>query len=494
MHTDEAVQGVKFLQLWEHGQYRYDPNEYHGPALNYLTLPTAKLAAGTPERLDEGDLRLTPALFGIGLVLLAFLWKGPLEPAAAAAAAAITALSPAMIFYNRYYIHESLFVFFGALFLLGAWRYGLSGRLGWAAAAGLGLGLMCAAKETFVFNLAAAAGAAGLARALPRPAGETPLPWRERLAGLAPWAVGLGLGAIAAGLLFTSFGRNPGGPLDLFRAYLPWFRRAGGASPHIHPWFFYFERLLWWRHSGGPLFTEAAVWLLALAGAAAGFTGWGAPKGRSAFLRFLACYTILLTAIYTVISYKTPWCVLSFHYGFILLAGAGAAALWRALRAPALRAALALALAAAAAHLGAQAWRVIKPYAASPANPWVYAHTDPELLKLVRRVQGIRAVHPRPERMVVKVMASGGDYWPLPWYLRNLPHVGWYDREPEDPFADVVIAGGRINPKLDERSQDWIMAGYYKLRPKVFLSLYAKFDLWKAYVETLPPPEERQDD
>ncbi|MCD6338547.1 MAG: hypothetical protein J7M29_04100, partial [Verrucomicrobia bacterium] len=46
MHTDEAVQGVKFLQLWEHGQYRYDPNEYHGPALNYLTLPTAKLAAG----------------------------------------------------------------------------------------------------------------------------------------------------------------------------------------------------------------------------------------------------------------------------------------------------------------------------------------------------------------------------------------------------------------------------------------------------------------
>ena len=38
MHNDEAVNAVKFGQLWEGGVYRYDPNEYHGPSLFYATL------------------------------------------------------------------------------------------------------------------------------------------------------------------------------------------------------------------------------------------------------------------------------------------------------------------------------------------------------------------------------------------------------------------------------------------------------------------------
>ena len=33
MHNDEAVNGIKFGQLWDHGGYKYDPNEYHGPSL-----------------------------------------------------------------------------------------------------------------------------------------------------------------------------------------------------------------------------------------------------------------------------------------------------------------------------------------------------------------------------------------------------------------------------------------------------------------------------
>ena len=37
MHNDEAVNGIKFGQLWDHGGYQYDPNEHHGPALYYAT-------------------------------------------------------------------------------------------------------------------------------------------------------------------------------------------------------------------------------------------------------------------------------------------------------------------------------------------------------------------------------------------------------------------------------------------------------------------------
>jgi len=38
MHSDEAVNAVKFGQLLEERFYRYDPHEYHGPTLNYFTL------------------------------------------------------------------------------------------------------------------------------------------------------------------------------------------------------------------------------------------------------------------------------------------------------------------------------------------------------------------------------------------------------------------------------------------------------------------------
>ena len=38
MHGDEAVHAIKFGSLLEQGSYTYDPDEYHGPTLNYLSL------------------------------------------------------------------------------------------------------------------------------------------------------------------------------------------------------------------------------------------------------------------------------------------------------------------------------------------------------------------------------------------------------------------------------------------------------------------------
>ena len=43
-HVDEAVQAVKAGELYDSGQYRYDPLEFHGPSLYYLTLPVLKLS------------------------------------------------------------------------------------------------------------------------------------------------------------------------------------------------------------------------------------------------------------------------------------------------------------------------------------------------------------------------------------------------------------------------------------------------------------------
>ncbi|MBK7259678.1 MAG: hypothetical protein IPI01_18135 [Ignavibacteriae bacterium] len=59
MHTDEAVHAVKFGTLLESGDYRYDPYEYHGPTLNYLTLiPAWVSGVRTYAALQEWHMRV----------------------------------------------------------------------------------------------------------------------------------------------------------------------------------------------------------------------------------------------------------------------------------------------------------------------------------------------------------------------------------------------------------------------------------------------------
>ena len=64
-------------------------------------------------------------------------------------------------------------------------------------------------------------------------------------------------------VLFSSFFTNAAGLLDSARTYLPWLKRAGGHSPHIHPWSFYLERLAWFHPVKGPVWSEGLILLLA---------------------------------------------------------------------------------------------------------------------------------------------------------------------------------------------------------------------------------------
>ena len=69
-------------------------------------------------------------------------------------AAIFLAVSPAMVFYSRYFIHEMLLVFFTLLTLAAGWRYAKKRSVFLVRADGRGLGLMFATKETFVLTLA----------------------------------------------------------------------------------------------------------------------------------------------------------------------------------------------------------------------------------------------------------------------------------------------------------------------------------------------------
>jgi uncharacterized protein (TIGR03663 family) len=358
--------------------------------------------------------------------------------------------------------------------------------LGWALLAGAAIGLMDATKETFVISLFAAGLSLTLNQTWNRfldASGESVKVSRLKVWHIAAAAV---VWLALALLLFSSFFTNPAGPLDSVRTYLPWLHRAGGDSPHIHPWTFYLHRLLFFHVAKGPAWSEALIFALALPAAAAAFARRGLEEASAGFIRFLALYAFALLAGYSLIAYKTPWCLLTFWQPMLLLAGVGATLVLRAAKTRLAKGVLGLVLLIGVGQLSLQAWQASVPYAADPRNPYVYAQTSPDIIRLVRQVEELAAVHPQGQQMVVQVMAPENDYWPLPWYLRGLKRVGWWAEVPAEPYAPVMIVSAQFHANLDEKKSH-LMIGYFQLRPQTFFELYVELDLWRAYLAKHPP-------
>ena len=552
MHVDEAVHALKFQELWERGRYVYDPDEYHGPTLYYATLPLAWLSgaasfADTTERL----YRLTPALFGAGIVALLWLLRDGLGRAPVVYAALLTALAPLPAYYSRYYIQETLLVFFTVLALAAGWRYVRAAGLGttdrgrprlheepnraascaearrtrrsdatgpraptaalaWAALTALAVGLMHATKETFVITLGAWGLALGVNRVwLRRPASRRAASGqRSRRATLgehsgpevagarhvwrpylrpAPLLLGAAIAGLTSFTLYSAFFTNPVGPLDSIRTYATYLDRASGHGLHNHPWDYYLRLLAYTHYPPAPVWTHGLILVLALLGAAAALRGRGVGDGYLPLLRFLAVSTLLLGVSYSAIPYKTPWSILTFVQCAILLAGVGADVLLRAARNPWARGAVAAVLLAGCGHLLAQTAWANGRYAADNRNPLAYAHATSGVVRLGKWAEKLARVHPDGHAMLIKVMTP--DYWPLPWYLRRFSRVGYWDAPPEDADAALIITKPELIDEVRRGCAGDYVFSHYGVRPSVTLVAGVRRDLFEAFQATQPKPE-----
>jgi uncharacterized protein (TIGR03663 family) len=496
MHHDEANQAVKFGMLLERGEYRYDAHDHHGPTLYYLSLPAAWLRGqGTLASLDERTLRGVTVVFGAATILLLPLMATGIGRTAVAAGAILMAVSPAMVFYSRMFIQESLFACFTLAFAIAIGRTVMGGGMAWSTLAGVAAGLAMATKETAIIVLPAALVACAISWWSLGPARPPSLLARGqwRVAAL----VFLGTAAAIAALFFSSFLAAPAGVLEPFRAAGTYLRRGLDPVSHAHPWHYYLG-LLAYSSSGGLRWSEGLVLLLAIVGVAGGvawgrsrfhFLRWQEVKSTptrddSFWARYLACYAAITTGVFSAIAYKTPWNLLPFYVALITLAGVGFSTLVHAASSRVVRGALVAGLVIGSGHLGWQAWRASVTYASDPRNPYVYAQTVPDAVRMATRIRELAAAHPDGSSMQVSVIAPTYEQWPLPWYLRSMPHVGYWTA-PGDALAlqaPVVVASMDHTPVLDGTLEDRYVSEFFGLRPGVLMALYVERGLWDRFL------------
>ncbi|MCO6509720.1 MAG: glycosyltransferase family 39 protein [Aridibacter famidurans] len=113
LHHDEGVNGHFLTRLFRDGVYQYDPSNYHGPDLYYISLLFTKLFG-----LNTHSVRWSVAVFGVLTVVLALFLKRWIGRIGALSGALFLALSPGMVYISRYFIHEILFVFFSFSFVV----------------------------------------------------------------------------------------------------------------------------------------------------------------------------------------------------------------------------------------------------------------------------------------------------------------------------------------------------------------------------------------
>ncbi|MEO6244973.1 MAG: flippase activity-associated protein Agl23 [Opitutaceae bacterium] len=454
MHADEANQAVKLGELLEAGRYAFDPRDHHGPTLYFAALPIAWVRSERSiSLLSETTVRLVPAIFGTLAVILLAALAAPLGRWPALAAAALLAVSPPAVYYSRDFIQETLLATFTLAALLAARTWWRSGLTRWALAAGAVIGLMQATKASAPLFLATAA----LALALTRN-GERPASRRIRRDAMAAVASAL----LAAALLYSSFGTHLGGIRAALETYSHALTRFGAdAAPtgHEKPWWYYLTLFGWFR-AGGLVWHQIVFTALAVAGLII------ASVCRDGFLRGVAIYTLVIVIAFSSFAYKTPWHAIHFIPGLALLAAASLAAIAR-LRTGRLGA-VAFALIALATQFQ-QTWRTSFLRPAEQRNPYAYVHSSPDVLKYRPLAEAAR-IHALDQP--IRVISE--EYWPLPWYLRGIPHVGYWSAPPDDCDGVLVIASSTQAEAVRAKLHGAYRESFLGLRPGFICVLFTR--------------------
>jgi uncharacterized protein (TIGR03663 family) len=451
-HFDEGVNGWFLDRMFEKFAYNYDPENYHGPLHFYLAIPFVAALGST-----EVALRLLPVLFSVGTVWLLLRFHPLIGTMPSIIAAAIFAVSPGAMFYGRYGIHEAELAFFVTLF-------GLSAMMLWSTGSGKWLLLLVASvagavatKETFFMNMLPLPMAAACVWALSRLTAQSGWALPPRVSGSWSW---LFMGSIVVSalvfleILYSGFGDYEGWGLSKFaQSYGEWSKTAEAGAGHIKP---YFD--LW----GTPLnyYWVYLLWLYewpVLIGVVMVVPFWRSVGG---WARVVAVWGFGALLAYSLVPYKTPWCILSMLPPLCLAAGSGLWSATAALSAPPWGR-LAVALALASTVLPRSILLNYRDYDLA-SEPYVYVQTHRGSSVLLDELRAAERIDPRVVDLPASI--SLGSYYPLPWWLDRYTQLE-YSKEEAVPEASgkawVLVPWSKRDEFLRKNSSgDWRIAKF----------------------------------
>jgi uncharacterized protein (TIGR03663 family) len=465
-HADEATGAKITAQRMESGGARFDPRHYHGPLLGALAAPLCRLRGENGWRdMSKHTLRLLPAAAGALLVLVPLLGRRCHGDAPMLLAAALLATSPLLAYYSRMFIHEMLLALAGMaalFFLTGGWRLVMAGFL---------VGLMYATKETFVISMLAWSGAGLCVWYGNRARIDRAACLRLRV----PLAAALLVLILTAGFFYTDAFRNPGGAIDAVRTFFV-YENVGG---HDKPPFYYLQLLMLPHKSGGLWWFGTPVVLLALCAVAMTLRKDGMALHERAFVRFVAWSALFHFLIYSLISYKNPWLACLPWAHVCLLAGFAFSGIMRLPAAP--RVAVAALAALCVVTQFRQARAATGRLASDARNPFAYVPTRRDVESIESWLA--RLSEKSPAGALEPVAVIGGDYWPLPWYLRAFDKTGYWGEPPPDLAAmPLVFSMPDTAEAVSSLLADTHVALPRGLRPDVPVMLYLRNDIWDRWM------------
>lgn len=396
VHFDEGINGWFVMQMKQTGFYKYDPTNYHGPLYFYILSFFETLFGRSVE-----TLRAVPAVFGVFSVLFVcydyFASRKVRIPLAI-----FLLLSPAFIFYGRSGIHEMPFVFFQLVMAAGLlrWIEGQKDNKAFSLTI-IGLWGMMLLKETFAVSLFAW-GVAYLT-----------LGWTEvkALFMKSTWAPVwnrpvrlLFLGLIAAFVLFfTGFMMNPRGFVDFFVAFLPWMKTGSHGNGHE-------KEFLYWIK---VLFAAEPLVLLGLATSFVGVFSKNKP------FRAISVFAIVQLLVYSLIPYKTVWCMLTLVWGFYFSL-AYALVQWKNRIVNITLWVLTVAL---SIFQMKSTYVSVYQRPIDMEHPYVYVNSTYELKNFVDFLHDQMILHPELKKETIQIGMR--EQWPWPWIFHDYPNLDY---------------------------------------------------------------------
>jgi predicted membrane-bound mannosyltransferase len=171
--------------------------------------------------------------------------------------------------------------------------------------------------------------------------------------------------------------------------------------------------------------------------------------------------------LYSAIPYKTPWLALNLFLPIALLAGRGLGNLWLAARKEYL--VVIVFSAVLAVELRHDTLQRAFNASSDERNPYAYAQTVEDILRLQKRVEQVASSNPSGKNLRIAVVAA--DAWPLPWYLRDFPNVGFWQPDQDPGKADIYITSAEAADKLGPLVKDW-RSDFFGVRPDVLLVMW----------------------